>query len=215
MIVNNSQSLVSHAKLTRRSWLMALLLLTIASAIWIAMKEEDEPLGADLAISQSANNVPSRLNNKVQSLSVEQPAQFNEADLNPSKSATELSDIKLISRNYSSISRDIFYVQTWQPPQKKIQKKLPIEAPPPVAPPIPFVLMGSIEKDNKVEYFIMHQNKLINLKLGETVNGQWRLDSEDARYLHWTYLPLNLTQVLLKQNFQTNVGISSNISSSP
>jgi hypothetical protein len=215
MKLNNFQSLGSLSKLKQRPWLMGLLLLTLMITLLTAINGEDDSSYAALPAKQPTKKAFSGSEKTAQALSVEKPEQLNQLHLNSSNGSTELLKTKLMSRNYATISRDIFQVQTWQPPQRKIQTPLPKVVPPAVAPPIPFVLIGSIENDNKHEYFFMQQNKLINLKMGETVNGQWRLDSEDARYLHWTYLPLNLPQILIKQNFQTNVDLSSNITPRP
>lgn len=98
----------------------------------------------------------------------------------------------------TSSPQDLFKVHSWfvPPPVKKAAFMPP---PPPVAPQVPFSYMGKMEDSPKgTLVFLVANNKLYSVAKGEKVDQQWRLDSEDVNTLRFTYLPLNLAQVLLK-----------------
>jgi hypothetical protein len=51
----------------------------------------------------------------------------------------------------------------------------------------------------KVHYcFLIANNKVYSVKKGEKIDAFWRYDNEDANNIYMTYLPLNLPQVLSK-----------------
>ncbi len=94
--------------------------------------------------------------------------------------------------------QDLFKVHSWFVPPP-VKKAVFIPPPPPVAPQVPFSYMGKMEDSPKGSLvFLVAHNKLYSVAKGEKVDQQWRLDSEDVNTLRFTYLPLNLTQVLLK-----------------
>jgi hypothetical protein len=122
---------------------------------------------------------------------------------------------QLVSRKYVPVSQNIFNIQTWSAPLRKVKDQVRPAPPPPTAPPIPYTYMGQIEEEGKVEFFLMQQNKLINIKVGQTLNGQWRLDGETVKYLNWTFVPLGLPQTLPKHKNQTNVAVSREVFATP
>jgi hypothetical protein len=46
--------------------------------------------------------------------------------------------------------------------------------------------------------FLIANNKVYSVKKGSNIDPFWRYDSEDANNVYMTYLPLNLPQVLSK-----------------
>ncbi|GAB2859618.1 hypothetical protein GCM10027277_30180 [Pseudoduganella ginsengisoli] len=66
----------------------------------------------------------------------------------------------------------------------------------PVAPPPPFQVLGRAVEDGQVTLFLRWGDRTILAKVGDTVEGQYRLDSEDGRILQIRYLPLDQPQHL-------------------
>jgi hypothetical protein len=94
---------------------------------------------------------------------------------------------------------DVFKVHSWVvvPPVKKPPPPPP--PPPPKAPPAPFTYVGKLENSPKgTQIFLMENDKLLSVVMGEKVNSQWRLDSEDVSSIRLTFIPLDLKQVLSK-----------------
>ncbi len=72
----------------------------------------------------------------------------------------------------------------------------PPEPAPPTAPPLPFQVLGRAIEDGKVTLFLRWGERNILARVGDTVEGQYRLESEDGRTLHVRYLPLDQLQSL-------------------
>ena len=88
------------------------------------------------------------------------------------------------------------------------KKGKPLPPAPPVAPPAPFAYMGKIEDSPKgTLIFLMANNKVYSVALGEKIDSFWRLDAEDAQKLTLTYLPLNLRQTLSKAQKLISAGL--------
>ena len=97
-----------------------------------------------------------------------------------------------------SAPKDLFSAHSWViiPPAPKIKQGPP---PPPVAPPSPFTYFGKMEDGPKgTLLFLIANNKVYSVKKGEKIDAFWRFDSEDASNIYLTYLPMNLPQVLSK-----------------
>jgi|GEM_PF-4109036 len=190
----------SHFSLTtfkQRPLLMLLLVVTICAVAITAVN--DETTSDDLISKKQLLEKPIIRSNLENNFIITNTVTNKEKSANKADETVVSEEMAIAPRDYRAISRNIFPIQTWQSAPKKVAKPLPVVLPPPVAPPVPFVFMGKVEEGNETEYFFMQQNKLINLKVGDMVNGQWRLESEDEQYLHWTYLPMNLPQRLFKQ----------------
>jgi hypothetical protein len=100
--------------------------------------------------------------------------------------------------NHTSTTIDIFRTHSWViiPPAPKVK---PAPPPPPVAPPSPFTYFGKMEDGPKgTLLFLIANNKVYSVKKGSNIDPFWRYDSEDANNVYMTYLPLNLPQVLSK-----------------
>ncbi len=191
------QSQFSIATLKKQPWLVLALLLTILMVIVTAIQDEElESEPKVIAKQFSSRNQQTALSHLPKN---KQVTNATYQDQQPSAKPDHHQATGLPARQYASVVNNIFPMQTWEPPPKKIEKNLTRIEPPPVAPPVPLVFQGKIEEDGKVDYLFLQQNKLINLKLGEMVNAQWRLDREDSQYLYWTFIPMNLPQTSLKQ----------------
>ena len=96
-------------------------------------------------------------------------------------------------------SYDVFKVHSWVvvPPVKKPPPPPP--PPPPQAPPAPFTYVGKLENTPKgTQVFLMENNRLFSVVMGEKINSLWRLDSDDVSSIRLTFIPLDLKQVLSK-----------------
>ncbi len=178
-------------------WLYLLLFITLGVTIWTALHKEspsDEAIALvndKFATTTKNHQLPSASHsqheviekNKTESLS-------HSYDLIPWR---ELKREPLINTPH-----DAFKVHSWVviPPAKKVK---PLPPPPPVAPNTPFIYAGKLENSPKgTQVFLLANNKLYSVGIGEQVDLLWRLDSEDTNTLQFTYLPLNLKQALSK-----------------
>lgn len=94
----------------------------------------------------------------------------------------------------------LFAAHEWLPPPPK-----PQPPPPPVAPPLPYIYVGSLHDVPEGSVIIlMQQKKMLMPALGSQVTPQWRLDREDPQAVYFTYLPLNQAVVLSKTKTATS-----------
>jgi len=172
-------------------WLWVLLIVTALLTIWTAINNESE--NTDNSIELAA---PATSTKNSQSSTESSESEVNKT-LNP---ATSLINWDKLKRDgiVTSASKDIFKPHSWViiPPAPKVK---PVPPPPPVAPPSPFTFFGKLEDGPKgTLLFLIANNKVYSVKKGSNIDPFWRYDSEDANNVYMTYLPLNLPQVLSK-----------------
>ncbi len=196
--LNNSAKKSSH-------WLWAVLLATIALTAWTAInsgtKETDHAI--ELTPSSATEGTKNNIENRASSIKL----QSNEFIVTDSK----LIPWDKLKRDIvnTSTSKGLFSVHSWViiPPAPKIKLGPP---PPPVAPPSPFTYFGKMEDGPKgTLLFLIANNKVYSVRKGEKIDAFWRFDSEDANNIQLTYLPLNLPQVLSK-NQKTSAPLEAN-----
>lgn len=87
----------------------------------------------------------------------------------------------------------LFDAVDWRPPAPQVAASAPppVEAPPkPVAPPFPYAYMGALLEDGVRTVFLTKAERLVAVKVGDTVDGAYRVDQLTDRQLRLTYLPL-------------------------
>lgn len=91
-------------------------------------------------------------------------------------------------------ARHSWYVAPPPPPPAPV---LALAPPPPTAPPLPFAIMGSYARPGDATvYFLTREDRVFDVRVGDTVDGTYRIDSATADRLLVTYLPLNIQQPL-------------------
>lgn len=88
---------------------------------------------------------------------------------------------------------DLFPVQSWLPPPPPPVKRKPE---PPKAPPLPFKYLGQLREGQSVALFLERGGLTHVVRAGDTVDGNYRLDSVTPTRATFTYLPLEETQHL-------------------
>lgn len=199
----------------RTPWLFGLLIVTLLASIWTAIDNQEQTSEGPL-LAKPKHSMPAQSASKSK---LTQPG-AKLLEMTDAKSVSnQASDVslttQLTSRKYAQIGQNIFNIQTWSPPLSKAKDTVRPAPPPPMAPPIPYTYIGQIEEEGKVQFFVMQQNKLINLKIGQIISGQWRLDSETASHLNWTFMPMGLPQTLPKDKNQTNLAVSRAVFATP
>lgn len=188
----------------QRSWLLVVLFITVLAAVWTSISSE-EPVSEDTLLARPTLNEvrhqTSKNNSSTSNIKLRQPIEPNAKIANNMQPAQAL---QLASRNYSPTVKNMFGIQTWVPPltKKELQaqkaQQIQLASQPPVAPPLPFKYVGKVEEEDNVKYFLLQQNKLINIEMGQLVDAQWRLVSEDLQYLNWIYVPFDQPKSLTK-----------------
>lgn len=123
---------------------------------------------------------------------------------------------RLGKRSFKAEADDIFAVNSWQPAPLNTRRggrgdeededdpffaarktsKLP-PAPAPVAPPLTIKYLGRVNDGRITRVFLVHQDKNHVARIGERIDGLYRLDSIREDALELTYLPLGIKQKLV------------------
>ncbi|EHP42904.1 hypothetical protein OR16_11648 [Cupriavidus basilensis OR16] len=98
-------------------------------------------------------------------------------------------------------AHDPFSVSSWLPPPAPPAPPAPALPPPaPTAPPLPFAYVGALGADvSKEQVFLSNGDRLLIVSLGDVIDGQYRLEAITATGATFTYLPLNVKQVMSTQ----------------
>lgn len=88
-----------------------------------------------------------------------------------------------------------------KPPPKPVAKASPVPPPKPVAPPLPFRFVGSyVEQGGAPVYFLVQGERVYDVRVGDTLDGKYSVDSLEGDRLLLTYLPLKERQALNLEN---------------
>lgn len=88
---------------------------------------------------------------------------------------------------------DIFAVRTWEPPPPPMD----MTPPAPEAPPVPFRFLGRIaEHGQKPAFLLGAAERVMAVRVGDTIDKEWRLENAQGGELIFRYRPLNLRQTL-------------------
>ena len=73
---------------------------------------------------------------------------------------------------------------------------LPLVAPVPMAPPLPFKVLGRYVGDGKPALFLQYNEQNLVVRAGDTLVGQYKVESLDEAALTLLHLPTNQKQTL-------------------
>lgn len=79
---------------------------------------------------------------------------------------------------------------------RKASRQASAPAPAPVAPPLQIKYLGRVSDGRVTRVFLLHQDKNYAPKVGERIEGLYRLDKIQDDTLELTYLPLGIKQKL-------------------
>lgn len=96
--------------------------------------------------------------------------------------------------------QDAFVPRTWAVPQPAptpvVQAPVSIAPSAPVPPPLPFEYLGQMSEDGKTMVFLNRGETPLVGRIGETLEGSYRIERIADNAVEFTYLPLNARQVL-------------------
>lgn len=103
--------------------------------------------------------------------------------------------IGTLSRRASNAPvKDLFGARSWQaPPAPASRQETP---PPPSAPALPFVYLGKMIYDGSTTVFLGSQDRTYTVKVGDVIDGNYRIDGIKGPLLTLNYLPLDTQQTM-------------------
>jgi hypothetical protein len=108
------------------------------------------------------------------------------------------SDFRLADRAVDEEQHTILARQSWTPPPAPPPPVHVAQAPAaaPVAPPLPFRLVGQFASESGTIYLLEAQGVSHMVRAGDTINGSYRLATVAPDRLEFVYLPLSQVQSL-------------------
>lgn len=93
-------------------------------------------------------------------------------------------------------SSKLFESMSWLPPPAAAQPQPPkkVVAEPPQAPPLPYRFVGMLQDRAKPVAFLSSGAELFIVSVGDSIEGQYRVDKLTPQEISLTYLPLNQAQ---------------------
>lgn len=94
---------------------------------------------------------------------------------------------------------DLFAGHSWYtaPPAPAPRERIEPVVSEPTAPPLPYSYMGTLAQDGAdTLYFLVKGDRVYDVKVGDVLDGTYRIDSVSNGQLIFTYLPLNTSQGL-------------------
>jgi len=88
---------------------------------------------------------------------------------------------------------DPFSTQSWLPRRKPAVVS---EPPPVVAPPLPYRFAGQFYRESGVELYVARGEEVFPVKEGDTLDGQYKVDSVNATEVTFVHLPSGTRQTL-------------------
>lgn len=183
-------------------WLWVVLLLTIALTVWTALSPQPTE-DVEIALAEPKRMpAPSQYENRKATVS----ALTVPALTIPQDTPTSTSWLEQLKREAPQTRyHNLFTVHSWvvAPPVIKTNNKA-LPPPTPTAPPAPFTYMGKLEDGPEgSKLFLIANNRVYAVSIGELINPFWRLDGEDENNVQLTFLPLQLPQLLSKTKQNT------------
>jgi hypothetical protein len=92
------------------------------------------------------------------------------------------------------IAQDPFSAHSWLPPAKPAAAAGPPAAP--VAPPLPFRFAGQFYRDTGAEVYLAKGEEIFPVKEGDTLEGQYKIESVTSSEVRFLHLPSGTSQVM-------------------
>jgi len=80
------------------------------------------------------------------------------------------------------------------PPPPPAPPSPPPPPPKPTAPPLPFTYLGKYQDAAAQVFFLVRGDRVLTVKVGDTIEGTYKVDGIVGTSLGLTYLPLNIKQ---------------------
>lgn len=189
---------------------LKILLLSALIVAWFAFVTEGTSTLVSEAKSNSANSENnSHSRNTVEAISPhhDKPALASTSSREPELSSQADTIIPKIMpranlighREFSGTKLDLFKPNNWMPPPPPLAAPIassPVPVSPPVAPSLPFTVIGKKLEGGKWEVFLSQAGQLYVVREEQLIDGIYKVVKIDPPNMELTYLPLMQNQTL-------------------
>ncbi len=182
----------------RQLTLAAALALTLAATLWLAASDEADN-------NKAAQPVAG--NSRAPVLSSGSSRSTTAAGLSKTAAGTK-TDAATASLDWAPVARpawaqppsDEAQFAAWSPPPPPPAPTFVAPPPPPPAapqaPPFPYQLIGRLVEGNQAQILLAGPSSTLAVRVGDVVDGQWRVDQINEGGLKLTWLPAKLNQTI-------------------
>jgi hypothetical protein len=178
----------------RQLTLAAALALTLAATLWLAVGDaaDNNSAAQPVAGNSRAPVLSSSGTNGGSSAKTQVEAKAD--------AAVPLDSAPVARPAWAQPPADEAQFAAWSPPPPPPAP--PFVAPPPAppaapqAPPFPYQLIGRLVEGNQAQILLAGPNSTLAVRVGDVVDGQWRVDQINEGGLNLTWLPAKLNQTL-------------------
>jgi hypothetical protein len=180
----------------RRIALATALLLTLVAAVW-ASRMEHAPAPTRVARDAPAADETGTSGTTAGAISM--PAVVAESASTAAAPELAVARVALLRRSHETPPRaNVFAAKSFYvpPPKPKRVAMVAPSPPPPVAPPLPFTYMGMLKEGASTVVFIVGGERLHSVRVGDVIDGTWRVETVGSEEVTFVYLPMNEKQTL-------------------
>jgi hypothetical protein len=177
----------------KKRWSLGLATLVTAIAAWYAPAPDADGVALSVRSPQAKPQV-----GDVREASL---ADKTAAASSTSKAGGDPSVLSIRPRHRDdAVDTQLFSSTQWTKPVQKLEvlatPTIQTEPLPPQAPALPFVLVGRYEEAGQTTVFLQHNEQNLVVRVGDTIAGQYKVESLKGSTLNLRYLPLNQPQSL-------------------
>jgi hypothetical protein len=177
---------MTSKRLSTRQWVLgAALVASLAATFWAAQSEDDPAAAAQPVVGSARRAAVSS------AVAVAVARAASAAEVNAP------TDWQPVQRKPWAAPPDAQFA-AWAPPPPPPaprEVKAPPPLPPaPVAPPFPYQIIGSLVESGQTQVFLAGPARSLNVRAGELIDGQWRVDQVSATGMSLTWLPAQIKQ---------------------
>jgi hypothetical protein len=161
---------------------------TLALA-WFAPQDE-APVARSKTTARSARTQPESAT----------PASSKNGSVNGIKPTLAAQQLQRPERAAATDVKDMFRASSWfvppPPPPPPPPPGPPPPPPPPSAPVLPFIYLGQIVEDQKVQVILARGDRVVTVYVGENIDSNYRVEGLKGGTLTLLYVPLDIKQTL-------------------
>ena len=166
------------AKVTQRQLILVVALVSTLAATWWASRSEIDENAVQPVAGSSRRAPPPRT-----AITAPEPA-----------AATDWQPVKRAGWAPAPDTQFAAWAPPPPPPAPRAEKVVAPPPPAPVAPPFPYQIIGSLLEGQQMQAFLASPTRSLNVRAGEVIDGQWRVDAVSASGLALTWLPAQIKQ---------------------
>jgi hypothetical protein len=172
--------MTTHKRWSTRQWLLGAALVAALAATFWAAQSDDDTAAAVQPVAGSSRRAAVPVAKAASAADVLTPTDWKPVQRQPWAAVAD--------------AQFAAWAPPAPPPPPPEVKGPPPPPPAPVAPPFPYQIIGSLAQGGQTQAFLASPSRSLSARVGEVIDGQWRVDQVSASGLALTWLPAQIKQ---------------------